>query len=73
VLKDIHKETGLTMLFITLDLPVLAEIADRIAVMYLGKIVEIADVWKIFYEPKHPYTQGLFKLYTFSNWKLGEY
>ncbi|MEM1508061.1 MAG: ABC transporter ATP-binding protein [Candidatus Bathyarchaeia archaeon] len=61
ILKDLHKETSLTMLFITHDLPVLAEIADRIAVMYLGKIVEIADVWKIFYEPKHPYTQGLLK------------
>ncbi|RLE99322.1 MAG: ABC transporter ATP-binding protein [Thermoprotei archaeon] len=61
LLKEIHEKTGVTMIFITHDLPVLAEIADRIAIMYLGNIVEIANVRKIFYEPKHPYTQALLK------------
>lgn len=59
LLKKIHEKTGLTMIFITHDLAVLAEIADRIAIMYLGNIVEIADTYKIFYEPKHPYTKAL--------------
>lgn len=61
LLRDIHEETGLTMLFITHDLATLAEIADRIAIMYLGNIVEVADVYTIFYEPKHPYTKALLK------------
>ncbi|RLE92335.1 MAG: ABC transporter ATP-binding protein [Thermoprotei archaeon] len=61
LLKEIHEKTGVTMIFITHDLPVLAEIANRIAIMYLGNIVEVADVRKIFYEPKHPYTQALLK------------
>jgi peptide/nickel transport system ATP-binding protein len=61
MLKDIHKEKDLTMLFVTHDLPVLAEIADYIAVMYAGKIVEFNDVESIFYEPKHPYTRLLIK------------
>ena len=61
LLRKIHEETNLTMIFITHDLAVLAEIADRIAIMYLGNIVEIADTYKIFYEPKHPYTEALIK------------
>jgi len=61
LLRDIHDKTGLTMLFITHDLAVLAEIADRIAIMYLGNIVEIADTESIFYDPKHPYTEALIK------------
>ena len=61
LLREIHERTGLTMLFITHDLAVLAEIADRVAIMYLGSIVEVADVNKIFYEPKHPYTQALLR------------
>lgn len=61
LLRDIHEKTGLTMMFITHDLAVLAEIADRIAIMYLGNMVEIADTDKIFYEPKHPYTEALIK------------
>jgi len=61
LLRKIHEKTGLTMIFITHDLAVLAEIADRIAIMYLGNMVEIADTYKIFYEPKHPYTKALLK------------
>jgi oligopeptide/dipeptide ABC transporter ATP-binding protein len=49
------------MLFITHDLATLAEIAERVAVMYLGSIVEVANVDTIFYDPKHPYTQVLLK------------
>jgi len=61
LLRDLHEQTGLTMLFITHDLATLAEIAERIAVMYLASIVEIAPVEELFYNPKHPYTQVLLK------------
>lgn len=61
LLREIHDKTGLTMMFITHDLAVLAEIADRIAIMYLGNVVEMGETGKIFYEPKHPYTQALLK------------
>lgn len=57
--KRVHEEMRISMLYVTHDLPTLAEIADRIAVMYAGKILEIADVNSIFFEPKHPYTVGL--------------
>ncbi|ASJ10246.1 dipeptide/oligopeptide/nickel ABC transporter ATP-binding protein [Thermococcus sp. P6] len=59
LLKKLKKELGLSMIFITHDLSILAEISDRIAVMYAGKIVEIGDSEKIYYEPAHPYTQKL--------------
>ena len=61
LLREIHDKTGLTMMFITHDLAVLAEIADRIAIMYLGNIVEIAETESIFYDPKHPYTEALIR------------
>ncbi len=59
LLREIHEKTGLTMLFITHDLATLAEITDRIAIMYLGNIVEIGTTRQIFYDPKHPYTKAL--------------
>ncbi len=61
LLKDIRRRLGLTMIFITHDLSLAAELADRVAVMYAGKIVELANVYEIFYRPKHPYTYALIK------------
>lgn len=59
--KDLKQRTSASILFITHDLGVISDMADRIAVMYAGNIVEIAPKLSIFYEPKHPYTQGLLK------------
>ncbi|ASS88088.1 MULTISPECIES: ABC transporter ATP-binding protein [Geobacillus] len=59
LMKDIQKKLGMSIIFITHDLGVVANMADRVAVMYAGKIVEIGTVDEIFYNPKHPYTWGL--------------
>jgi len=57
----LQEEMGMAMMFITHDLGVVAEIADRVAVMYLGLVVEAGDVDTIFSEPKHPYTTALLR------------
>lgn len=59
LLKDLQKKLGLTYLFISHDLSMVKHIADRVAVMYLGKMVELADVATLFAVPKHPYTKAL--------------
>ena len=59
LLRELRDKRGMSMIFITHDLGVIAEIADTVAVMYQGKIVESGDVWQIFSNPKHPYTKGL--------------
>ena len=59
LIKDIQKERDLTVIFITHDLGVVAGIADRVAVMYGGKIVELGTTDDVFYNPQHPYTWNL--------------
>lgn len=59
LLKDIQRKTNTAIILITHDLGVVANTADRVAVMYGGKIVETGTVDEIFYNPKHPYTWGL--------------
>jgi oligopeptide transport system ATP-binding protein len=61
LLDELQKDTGMGLILITHDLGVVAEVADRISVMYAGKIVETADIKEIFANPAHPYTLGLLK------------
>jgi len=58
-MMDLQKERGLTYVFITHDLSVVEYISDRIAVMYLGRIVELTDTEELFKNTLHPYTQAL--------------
>jgi peptide/nickel transport system ATP-binding protein len=59
LMNQLKTETGASILFITHDLGVIAEMAQKVAVMYAGKIMEVADVDTLFADPKHPYTVGL--------------
>ncbi len=59
LINELQRKIGLSVIFITHDLGVVANMADRVAVMYAGRFVEIGDVNEIFYEPAHPYTWGL--------------
>ncbi|WP_119304319.1 dipeptide ABC transporter ATP-binding protein [Dongia deserti] len=59
LLSDLRRRIGVAMLYVTHDLALLSQIADRIGVMYAGRMVEIAPTHEIFLRPRHPYTQGL--------------
>ncbi|RJX37563.1 ABC transporter ATP-binding protein [Paenibacillus pinisoli] len=59
LMKSLQEETGTAILLVTHDLGVVAAMADQVAVMYAGQIVEAADVYTLFRSPRHPYTQGL--------------
>ncbi|MGI8871003.1 MAG: ABC transporter ATP-binding protein [Candidatus Limnocylindria bacterium] len=59
LMRSLQRETGTAIVLITHDLGVVAEMADRVAVMYAGEIVEQADVRELFTDPRHPYTRGL--------------
>ena len=59
MLKELQKETGAGIILITHDLGVVAETADRVAVMYAGQIIEEAPVEELFANPRHPYTRSL--------------
>ncbi len=59
LLKDIQEKVGMAIMLITHDLGVVAEMADRVVVMYAGEVVEEAEVVDLFYHPKHPYTESL--------------
>ncbi len=59
LMRELRSRRGMSMMFISHDLAVIAEIADAVAVMYRGKIVEAGDIARIFSNPQHPYTKGL--------------
>ena len=59
LIKELQKEFGYTIVFITHDLGVVANIADRVAVLYAGQIIELGTCEDVFYDPKHPYTWAL--------------
>jgi peptide/nickel transport system ATP-binding protein len=59
LLKELKNKLGLGMILITHDLSIIAELCEKTAIMYAGKIVEYGDVFTIFKKPEHPYTQGL--------------
>ena len=59
LIRDLQKELGFTTLYITHDLGVVANVADRVGVMYGGQIIEYGNVDEIFFDPKHPYTWAL--------------
>jgi oligopeptide/dipeptide ABC transporter ATP-binding protein len=72
LMKALQAEFGMAIMFITHNLGAIAEMADEVVIMYLGKIVERADVDTIFHEPRHPYTRGLLEAIPRLGKKSGE-
>ena len=72
LMKEMKEKTGVSIMLITHDMGVVAEICDKVAIMYAGQVVEYAEVSKIYHNPCHPYTKGLFnsipKLDTEEDW-----
>ena len=61
LIRSLRDELQLALILITHDLSVVAELCDKVAIMYAGKIVEVGDIYSVFEGPKHPYTQGLLR------------
>ena len=61
LLKELQEDTGMAIIFVTHDFGIVAKMCDRVAVMYAGKIAEIADVRELFNNPQHPYTEALMR------------
>lgn len=59
LLKRLQMELGMSLMLVTHDLGVVAEVCDRVAIMYAGKVVEVSDIYGLYKDPKHPYTVGL--------------
>jgi peptide/nickel transport system ATP-binding protein/oligopeptide transport system ATP-binding protein len=71
LMKNLKKTINMSIVLITHDLGIVAEMADRVVVMYAGQIVEQGDVYTIFENPKHPYTEGLLKSMPSSEKRIG--
>ena len=61
LLKELQEDTGMSIIFITHDFGIVAKMCDRVAVMYAGRVAEVADVRGLFNNPSHPYTEALMK------------
>jgi oligopeptide/dipeptide ABC transporter ATP-binding protein len=72
LLAELQQETGMGLILITHDLAVVAEVADRVAVMYAGKIVETGEIGPVYHQPSHPYTLGLMGSLARPDIKTGE-
>ncbi len=59
LLRDLQEQTGISLLFVTHDLGVVAELCERVVVMYAGEVIEDGRADEVFFTPQHPYTSGL--------------
>jgi oligopeptide/dipeptide ABC transporter ATP-binding protein len=72
LMKNLKQKSNMSIMLITHDLGVVAEMADRVVVMYSGQVVEQGDVFTIFENPKHPYTEGLLKSMPYAEKRVGK-